>query len=375
MPRPFPIKLGCARIMLFVRDPAPFLSPELSRDFHENIRDGNIDRMLELLEVEPALVHARNGDRATALMVATTFPDTQRAVELMKLLLDQGARLGCHDSSRRQTLLYACTHNVDCFVVGTLLQWNDQLGGTKFNWHDVDAGGRSALVLASGRANTAVTTLLLDKINIARYAKQNHPFRVLKAAIDSGNEPHALQVAQHRKIHPSLEEPEVTRYKGSGAPHLAWTISSCTEAAVDLGMLELVQVLNQLNRRKVARAVWYKMHKLSEDGIDVLATVPRVLLQIGMHFTSAWRWRHVRELCLVRYGRNQDELEGGLRLLVSLPGDVFHRIVAFVAPTAFQHPWDFVKRWCDCRNVDAGGKCRWHDMYWATRSDYYRLFN
>jgi hypothetical protein len=56
----------------------------------------------------------------------------------------------------------------------------------------------------------------------------------------------------------------------------------------------------------------------------------------------------------------------GFHLLASRPDDGFHRIVVFAVPTAFQHPRDFVKRWCDCKNVDAGGKCRGHDMYEAT---------
>ncbi|KAL4166345.1 hypothetical protein KRP22_013607 [Phytophthora ramorum] len=361
--------------MLWFRDPAPYLPKDLCRAFHAIILDGDIDEMLELVEIEPLLVHARNEDRATSLMIATSHPDPLRAVEMMKMLVQRGAYLGAHDSDRRHSLIYACEHNAGRLVVENLLQWNDQCGGTKFHWYDCDTRGQSALVLASKRANTPVATLLLGKFDIRSYAKQNHPFKTLKVAIDSGNAQHALTIALHESIQASIKTPEITRYKGSGTPTLPWTISTCTEAAIDQGMIDLVQVLNQLNRRKVSRAVWYTIHKLFCDGVHVLTAVPRELLLIGRYFTDAWRWIQVRELCLMRYGCNQDETEAPDRLLPSLPDDVFHRVVAFAVPSAFQHPSDFEKRWFNCDNVNVFGECRWHDCYKATQSDYDRLFN
>ncbi|GMF10757.1 unnamed protein product [Phytophthora lilii] len=200
---------------------------------------------------------------------------------------------------------------------------------------------------ASKLANSSVTLLLLDRIDIVRHAKQNHPFRVQKAAIDSGNEQHALEVAMHDKIQASIWHPELTSYRGSGAPTTKWTITSYTKAAVDQGMTDLVQVLNQFNRRKVSRAVWYEIHNLSCDGIDILTTMPRVLLRIGKSFTDAGRWKQVRDVYLARYGGSD---KAG-HLLACLPDDVFHRVVAFVLPPSFQHPSTFEMRCCDCDNL------------------------
>jgi hypothetical protein len=103
----------------------------------------------------------------------------------------------------------------------------------------------------------------------------------------------------------------------------------------------------QLNRRDVARAVWNRFPRLSRHAPQVLMTVPRVLPTIGMYFTDSW-WKQVRELCLVRYGCDQDALEGELRLLARLPDVIFRRIVAFVVPPAFQLPRDYHKLWCEC---------------------------
>ncbi|OWZ24710.1 hypothetical protein PHMEG_000142 [Phytophthora megakarya] len=333
--------------------------------------------MIQLLDHEPALVHARNEDRETSLMVATTYSGIPKAIEMMKLLIENGAKLGSHDRLRRQTLIYACTHNADLRIIEALLDWNEFRGGTKFNWHDRDSLGQTALTITSKLANTAVTTFLLDKIDIVTYAKHNHPFKILKEAIDSGNEKHALVIALHGKIQSSIEEPEITRHKGSGFPEFPWTISTCTEAAIDQGMIDLVQVMNQLNRRKVSRAVWYSIYKrvIHVDGNDILSTIPRVLVTIGRYFTDVWRWKQVGELCLVRYGHNKADLEGNLRLFSSFPDEVFHRIVAFVVPPAFKHPIDFEERWCHCYNMRESGECRWHDCYEAKRTDYDRHFN
>ncbi|EGZ08020.1 hypothetical protein PHYSODRAFT_527744 [Phytophthora sojae] len=130
---------------------------------------------------------------------------------MVELLMEQGACLGSHDCR-----------------------------GQKFHWHDRDIYGDSALMLASRTANTPVTMQLLNEINIVRYAKQNHPFKVLKRAIKSDNERHAMEVAMHENIQSSINNPEVTRFKGSGKPELSWTLSKCTEAAFDRGMTDLV---------------------------------------------------------------------------------------------------------------------------------------
>jgi hypothetical protein len=83
-----------------------------------------------------------------------------------------------------------------------------------------------------------------------------------------------------------------------------------------------------------------------------------------VHFTDAWRWKQVPELCLARYGRHQDELNEEHPLLVSLPDDVFHRIVAFVVPPAFQllpeHGYE--KIWCNCSKMSPFGECHARSM-------------
>ncbi|GMF10758.1 unnamed protein product [Phytophthora lilii] len=198
--------------------------------------------------------------------------------------------------------------------------------------------------------------------------KAEPPFRVLSVAIETRQEHHALEIVQHEKIRASLINPEVTRYKGCGAPELKFTVLTCTEAAVGLGMIRLVQAMNHLNWRKVSRAVWYMINSLVRHGSDVAASVPKEFLTIGKQFTDDWRWSLVRELYTARY-------DGNHHALSRFPGDVFHRIVAFAVPPAFQHPSEFVLRWCKCSNATLFGECYWHDSYKATRSDYYRPYN
>ncbi|RLN49890.1 hypothetical protein BBJ28_00002012 [Nothophytophthora sp. Chile5] len=343
-------------------DPASHLPTDECRAFHEEVRAGNVDGMLELLELEPRLVHARNEDRATSLMVAAVHPNASRAIQMVDLLMDRGAYLGSHDSHRRSALIFACQRGIDPTVIDRLFQWNTVRGGTKFTWFNCDDRGRSALVLASMEQHTAVATLLLDRIDIKRYSRCNIPLKILQAAIDSGNEQHALEIAGHQQIRTTLEDPERTRYKGSGRPYLAYTLSTCTEAAVERGMVDLVQVMNQFNWRKVSRAVWYKIREFSRQGVEIQTTVPPVFLTIGKQFTNDWRWTHVRGLFLARYYGLVEKPGTGSELqkhpLGLLPDEVFARVVTFVVPEAFWHPSESVPGWCGCEKDSVRSECR-----------------
>jgi len=207
-------------------------------------------------------------------------------------------------------------------------------------------------VIASELANTPVTKLLLDRLDAWQSAKEHHSIKVLKVAIETGDETHAVEVALHPTIQAWIKTHERTQYVGAGG---GWHIFSTTGAAVDAGMLGLVQVLNQLHQRSVSRVVWFKIYRLYRDAPEVLTTVPRVLRRVGVHFAHTWRWKQVREICLVRYGCSREARDGEECLLVSLPDGVFHRIVAFVVPPAFQLPPAdenlLEKIWCDLMNL------------------------
>jgi len=131
--------------------------------------------MLALLEVEPRLVNSRKADQETALMAATSHPDTPRALEMTHFLLGRGAHLGLRDRRDHHVLLHACLHNADVAVVDALLVWNARQRRRPFRWDDRDSQGRTASVLASELANTPVTTLLLDRIDGWRNAEENEP--------------------------------------------------------------------------------------------------------------------------------------------------------------------------------------------------------
>ncbi|KAL4117428.1 hypothetical protein PRIC2_011419 [Phytophthora ramorum] len=335
----------------------------------KHIRAGNIDGVQELLRKDSRLVHARNKKGVTLLMLAAIHPDAALAVQMIDELVSEGASLGRRDRRNRHVLLHACLHGAGRAVMERLLEHG---GYSIFKWNDFGIDGQTALLLACTRADTPMTTFLLDRIEIETYAKHNHPFKVLKAAIDTGNERHALETAQHEKIRASIQDPERTRYKGSGATELAWTISTCTEAAVGKSMMQLVQVMDQFNWRKVSRAVWYMVNQLVREGVDVYATVPAELLTIGKQFTGDWRWSLVRELCVARFGSGD---EGQTHPLARLPDDAFLRVAAFVVPPPFRHPSEYVSQWCRCSGRALFGECYWHDSYKATRSDYHWPYN
>jgi len=110
--------------------------------------------MLALLEVESRLVNSRKADQETALMAATSHPDTPRALEMTHFLLGRGAHLGLRDRRDHHVLLHACLHNADVAVVDALLVWNARQRRRPFRWDDRDSQGRTASVLASELANT-----------------------------------------------------------------------------------------------------------------------------------------------------------------------------------------------------------------------------
>jgi hypothetical protein len=336
--------------------------------FHSRIRAGDIDGMLDLLIIDRRLVNVRNKKQATALMAAAIHPDARLSVQMIELLVEKGATLGSRDCRQRHALLHACKHGASRAVVKALVASNERQGGAKFRWHDLDNDGLTALMLASMQGNTQVAIFLLNKVDIQRSAKQSHPFKLLKAAIDTGNERHALAIGRHEKIRASIHDPELTRYKGSGVPELAATIATCTEAALEKDMLALVQEMNQLNWRKVSRVVWYTINKLVQHGVEVTTVISPQLLKIGRQFTSAWRWSLVRELFVARYKERSHPL-------ARLPDAVLHQVVAFAVPQAFRHPSEFVGRWCTCYDAQDFGECYWHDSYKATRSDYFRAYN
>ncbi|EGZ06434.1 hypothetical protein PHYSODRAFT_531275 [Phytophthora sojae] len=93
---------------------------------------------------------------------------------MIDLLMEKGAVLGSRDRHRRH-------------------------GGGVLKWSHCDDDVRSSLILACDGGHTRLALRLLDEIDVEEYAMQNHPFQVLEAAIETGNEAHAMGIAQHPK--------------------------------------------------------------------------------------------------------------------------------------------------------------------------------
>lgn len=141
-------------------------------------------------------------------------------------------------------------------------------------------------------ASTPVTTLLLDKIEIVVYAKQHHPFRILSARVmrNSRWKTDCMIKFKHQPETPRSPVTEIV------------TLLYCLGQFPRTRELLLIQASGVRCRAQCGM-------QPSRDGVEILTTVPRVLLSIGRCFTDAWRWKQVRDWWLAVYSHSQDNTE------------------------------------------------------------------
>jgi ankyrin repeat protein len=127
-------------------------------DIHSAARLGKLDRVRELLDHDPSLVHARGGDGQTPLHFAAN-------VEIAQLLLDRGADIDVRDIDHESTAAqYAvCGNRMD---VARLL---------------LTRGAKPDIIMAAALGDAAVVTRMLDDdpdtiritVNDRYFPKQN----------------------------------------------------------------------------------------------------------------------------------------------------------------------------------------------------------
>jgi hypothetical protein len=163
-------------------------------DVHAAARHGMVDRLRELLDGDPQLVHARGGDGQTPLHVA-------RTVEVARLLLDRGADINARDIDHESTpaqylirnrrdvvrflvqrgcrtdLLLAAAigdlalvrthieHNPACIAMTVSDEWfpmsDPRAGGTIYNW--TIGRGRCAHHVAQETGRMDILGLLMER--------------------------------------------------------------------------------------------------------------------------------------------------------------------------------------------------------------------
>ncbi|OWY99011.1 hypothetical protein PHMEG_00030069 [Phytophthora megakarya] len=311
-------------------DPTRFLDRTLRQTFHATVRSGDISAIQEMLNQEPLLSQARTSNRETPLLLAAVHQDTRKAVEMIDLLMNNGAILGSRDLRKRNVLLYACHCGVEWEVVECVMKWNTMKGEGILKWSHCDEDVHSSLILAILGGHTQLALRLLDEIDLQRYSAQNHRFHVLQAAIKSKNEPHALAIAAHVKIRDAILAGKSEGFDRSGDPLRPYTIVKCTEDAVRQGMADVVSLMDTLNHPKVSKTVWYHIYHSSETTAE--ATNPAILA-IGDQYAKDWRWDKIKMVFLIRYrGMDSDVGNPSLRshLLVRLPDQLFRLVVEFI---------------------------------------------
>ncbi|KAE8907365.1 hypothetical protein PF003_g8702 [Phytophthora fragariae] len=229
------------------------------------------------------------------------------------------------------------------------MKWNAAKGGGILKLSDCDMQGRSSLILACEGGHTRLALRLLDE----EFAMQNHPLRVLEAAISTDNEMHAMAICEHPKVEAAIRASDISRYKGySGLVH---TVSTYTEHAVRRGMSDVVLLLDDLNHQKVCKAVWHctqKMHTF--EGIEDI--VHPGILRVAGKFLRDWRWAQVKRFFLLRYrGQDSEIATPKLQsyLLVRLPDELFCLTIDFLKPRGFHDamkglPFSPMTGRCEC---------------------------
>jgi hypothetical protein len=318
------------------QDPTYSLAPALRDSFHESVRAGDIERLRHMLEQEPLLSRARTRERETPLLLASVHPDAHKAVEMIDLLMEKEAVLGSRDRRKRNALLYACHHGVEWVVVECLMKWNASMGGGVLKWSHCDESVHSSLLLACLGGHTQLALRLLDEIDMEKYEMQNHPFHVLQAALELGDEAHALAIAEHPKIQSAVRD------KGAGGILDKHTLRRCVGAAVEREMATVLGFLDSLNHPEVSKSTWRSTLRLSaaQEMVQPVTTNP-VILGIADQFERDQRWEKVKGLFLLRSrGQEVGIVPGQLRadLLGLLPDQPFRLIVEFTTQKELHRP-------------------------------------
>jgi hypothetical protein len=298
--------------------------------FHESVRAGDIASLRQRLKQEPLLSQAPAGERAT-LLLAVLHPDAHKAVEMLELLMENGAALGFRFLREWNVLLYACYHGVEWAVVECLTKWNALQGGGALQWSDCEENGNSSLLLACLGGHTQLCLRILDELDMTEYSTENHPFAVLQQAIEVANEAHALAIAEHPKIQAAVQ----AKYKD--VRHSDYSLLNCVGCAVKQEMASVLRLLDSLNHPTVYKMTWLATFKYSEEQEKLLPkTENPVILGVASQFAKDRRWEKAKWLVLLRRrGQDFEPEDGQLRvdLLARLPDHLFRLVVEFIKPS------------------------------------------
>ena len=323
--------------------PAPLPHKEVAT-FFDVLRAGDVSLAHDQLSCTPRLSNARMSGITPlmASMSADLYWETQ--IKLIDLLMRNNASLAARDDNRMHVMLHACEQGASPKVIKHLMYWNDRRGGDVFRWSHCDSCKNGALVLAASSGSIPLVQQLLV-IRGCCNDDSNDPVKVLKGAIDSGNEQLVLLILDHYKSE-SMGVQDVEMYISDDDCYnvsdddddyynrqSCWVtlkVSDCVDCAFESGMFEAVQSLASLSD-DVHHAIWLCCQKGAKAGSPINGP-PASLVAIGKRFFVNMTLKENPTLLPLLIGRlrilKSHDAPDGAQCLLSLEADIFKRVIS-----------------------------------------------
>ncbi|RLN47781.1 hypothetical protein BBJ28_00003891 [Nothophytophthora sp. Chile5] len=345
------------------------------------------------------LAHMTLPGGTTSLMVAATHSDPKRAVQLIDMLLANGADLGAKDHRGRQVLMFACDKGAHPSVIECLLKWNRKRAGWELGWADRDTSGKNAVVLASRSGHGSLVAFLLKKYARQTRYLEEYPLKLLQIAIESQHEATASDVLATKAIQLELKHSTTSHKIPCDPRDKTYNLFTCVQAAIRRGMSGIVLAMHGINAKSVERATWYTLYTLDSRARRAEALPLEIapgLTELAAVYRRDWIWKQIHTLVPLRHCHllSQRERERPLfrrvarslkhkrrdwqalasHPLAALPDALFTKILSFLqlpeAEEAAQLQFWLEARVCpECMKlyIPDEGECRCFTERWLSR--------
>ena len=316
--------------------------------FFDALYAGDVSLIKEQLSCTPRLSNARKSG-ITPLMACVSadklYTSLETQIELIDLLMRNNASLAARNDNRMHAMLYACWQGAPFNVIQRLMYWNDRRGGNVFRWSHCDTDKNGALVLAVNSGSIRLVKQLLS-IPACCDDDSNNPIKVLRAAINSGNEQLVLLILNHFKTK-SIEITDFTMYLSDGdddydnyddyddcytqqSAYVTLKVADCVESAFQNRMFKTIEILPYLNDG-VPQTIWQHCQR-AKQAKNPMDELPASVVTIAKRFFVDEILKENPTLLPLLIGRLQTlkspkAPNGGQCLLVVEP-DIFKCIIS-----------------------------------------------
>lgn len=271
-------------------------------------------------------------------MKATTCP---KPVEMISVLMAQGASLNARDDERRHVLLYACEHGASPSTINCVMDWSTRRKDCLcLNHVNSDREGPLILACRSGNVDLVLHMLQMCRDDFED-SRSNHPLRALHAAVQAGHEATVLALLRCKSFSEYVsddfgfegEDSDSSDWRDDRIVLSAVTLSDCIISALETSMVEAVKAFYILDP-KITRAQCFRFAHTAEKKQN--KTVEQEFKDIAREYVLECNWSDRRVLLPFMLQRSRDLAMAttpgiGKHLVAKLPVRCLWLIAQFIS--------------------------------------------